>query len=81
MIRIIGNDDLTVFYECDCGVKGKCMIKPLSEGTIIADVRCPICFKVARVKMTQRDESDKISWGCVIENEVTEYELREELYD
>lgn len=81
MIRITGNDDLTVFYECDCGVKGKCMIKPMSEGTIIADIRCPICFKVERVKMTRKDSADKLSWGYVIDNEVTEYELREDLDD
>jgi hypothetical protein len=81
MLRITGNDGLTVFYECDCGVKGKCMIKPLNEGTIIADVRCPICLKVERVKMTQEDSSNKMSWGYVIDNEVTEYEIREDLDD
>jgi len=79
MIKITGNKGLTIFYECSCGVKGKCMIKPLSEGTIIADVRCPICLAAERVKMTQDDSSDKMSWGCVIDNEITEYELREEL--
>lgn len=79
MIKITGNDGLTVFYSCDCGVKGKCMIKPLNEGTIIADIRCPICWAVERVKMVQEDSPDKLSWGYVIDNEVTEYEILEDL--
>jgi hypothetical protein len=82
MVKVTGNDGLTVFYECDCGVKGQCMIKPLSdEGIIITDIKCPICLATERVKMAQDSETDKMSWGCVIYNEVTDYELREELDD
>jgi len=81
MVKVTGNDGLTVFYECDCGVKGKCMIKPLSEeGIMITDITCPICLTKERIKMTQ-DDSDELSWGCVIYNEVTDYEIREELDD
>jgi len=29
MIEIIGNKGCTVHYKCSCGVRGKCMIKPL----------------------------------------------------
>lgn len=86
MIEIIGNKGYTVFYRCDCGVGGRCMIKPLSkEGTIITNITCPICNKTEKVKLIQyendREEAkDKaFSWACVIYNEVTEYELKEDL--
>ena len=86
MIQIIGNNDCTVHYRCDCGVGGKCMIKPLSKaGTIITTISCPICNAHERVKLVQyeqdREEADdgKFTWAIVTYNEVTEYELREEL--
>lgn len=82
MIKVTGNEGLTVFYECDCGVSGRCMIKPLSEnGIIITDIRCPICLEGERIKMAQKDSSDELSWGCVIYNEITDYEIKEDLDD
>lgn len=66
-------------YACDCGVKGRCMIKPMSEeGTIVLDIRCPICSCAQRVKITQT-ESDELAWACILYNEITDYDLREEL--
>lgn len=86
MIEIIGNKDYTVFYKCDCGVGGKCMIKPLSsEGVIITTITCPICRTNERVRLMQyeknREEVDstKFAWAVVTYNEVTDYELRDEL--
>lgn len=84
MIEIIGNKNYTVFYKCDCGVAGRCMVKPLSEeGTIITNITCPVCGVVERVKLEQREEeegdSTKFSWAVVIYNEVTDYELKEDL--
>lgn len=82
MIEIIGNRDYVVFYRCDCGVSGKCMIKPLSEeGTIITTVTCPICRTNEKVKLKQTEEVDntKFSWAVVTYNEITDYELKEEL--
>ena len=58
MIKVIGNKGSTVYYECECGVKGKCMLKPLSEDkAMITDIRCPICLAVERIKL-QPSESD-----------------------
>ena len=62
------------------------MIKPLSEqGTLITNITCPICGATERVRLVRyeknREEVDdqSFSWACVIYNEVTEYELREDL--
>jgi len=87
MIEIIGNKGCTVHYRCDCGVKGRCMIKPLaSEGMVIVNIKCPLCYSTERVKLVQYEEdkekamtTKKITWACVLFNEVTDYELLEDL--
>lgn len=82
MLKVLGNKNFVVFYECDCGIKGKCIIKPLSkEGAIIVDIRCPLCSAKERIKLLRegQDENGDFSWACVLYNEVTDYELREDL--
>ncbi len=87
MIEIIGNNGCTVHYRCSCGVKGKCMIKPLeAEGMVIVNITCPLCYNTERVKLVQYEEdkeeamnTKKISWACVLYNEITDYELKEDL--
>ena len=82
MIEILGNKDYTVFYRCDCGVGGRCMVKPLSkDGIIITNITCPVCRTTERVKLVHDKEADNntFSWACVVYNEVTDYELQEDL--
>ncbi len=85
MIEIIGNKGLTVHYKCSCGVQGRCMIKPLeSKGIMITNITCPLCLVTERVKLVQYEEDkeeamSKISWAYVLHNEVTEYELKDDL--
>jgi hypothetical protein len=81
MIEILGNIEYTVYYKCDCGVAGRCMIKPLSkEGTIITNITCPVCRATERIKLNQSEkDTNKFAWACVIYNEVTDYELKEDL--
>ena len=63
------------------------MIKPLeAEGMVIANITCPLCYATERVKLVQYEEdkeeamnTKKISWACVLFNEITEYELKENL--
>ena len=86
MIEIIGNKDYTVYYKCDCGVAGQCIVKPLSEeGIIITNITCPVCRVVEHVKLEQREkeevDSNKFSWAVVVYNEITDYELKENLDD
>ena len=84
MIKILGHKDDTIYYKCDCGVKGQCMVKPLSyKKAIIVDIKCPICMATERIKLQASEDvnSNELSWACVIYNEVTDYELREDLYD
>ncbi len=81
MIKILENKGNDIIYECDCGVKGKCMIKPLEDsGTIVVDVRCPICLDVERVVLAQyKEEEDTdnldMSWSAILSNEIIEYYL------
>jgi hypothetical protein len=86
MIKILGNENYTVYYKCDCGVAGKCIIKPLcKEGTIITTIDCPVCGETERIRLTQADDKkeikDSFSWACVVYNEITDYELKENLDD
>jgi hypothetical protein len=63
------------------------MIKPVeSEGLVIANITCPLCNCTERVKLIQYEgdkeealSKHKITWACVLYNEVTDYELREDL--
>ncbi len=79
MIKILENKDSDIIYECDCCVKGKCMLKTLADsGTIIVDVRCPVCLDVERVVLEQYKEDDTrdgsdISWSIILSNEIIEY--------
>ena len=90
MIKILGNKQNVIIYECSCGVKGKCMVKPQKdESTIVVDVRCPVCLSVERVVLMQYksdEEKSKIkknlndvdlSWSSV-SNEVVEFLSKEE---
>jgi len=91
MITILRNENNNIIYECDCGVKGKCMIKPLdNDAAIVVDVRCPICLEVKRVVLTQYgseenkkeiiDNLDKgdLSWSLIISNDIIEYALKKD---
>lgn len=91
MVKILKNEKNVVLYECSCGVKGKCMVKPLEgEAAIVVDVRCPVCLSTERVVIVQY-ESEKerykimenlndvdLSWSTIISNEVVEYLSKEE---
>lgn len=54
MIKIIKNDKNIIHYECECGTKGMCTIKPAaSDAAIVFDVRCPSCFETERMTLVQ----------------------------
>jgi len=91
MVKILKNEDNVITYECDCGVKGKCMVKPLeTDAAIVVDVRCPLCLDVERVvivQYTSDEEGQKIkkdlnnaqlSWSPVISNKITDYLIKKE---
>jgi hypothetical protein len=76
MITIKGTGENTVFYTCSCGIKGQCLIKPLSSGPCIVNIKCPICSAATQVTLTSEDDFGKdISWACVLRNEILEYKL------
>lgn len=79
MIIIEGNEDNSIKYSCDCGIKGECIIKPQPNNTtIIVDVVCPHCGDSERVKLIQynseeikkdllKDDVD-LTWSAILEN-------------
>jgi hypothetical protein len=95
MVKILKNEGNIILYECDCGVKGKCMVKPVEEdAAIVVDVKCPLCLDVKRVVLTQyaSDENGQklknslneapLSWSPVISNKITDYFIKkDEDYD
>lgn len=54
MIHVIENKENTVFYECDCGTKGFCMIKPQEkDAAIVINVECPNCEAIECIVLLQ----------------------------
>jgi hypothetical protein len=91
MVKILKNEGNVIIYECDCGVRGKCMVKPLEkEAAIVVDVRCPVCFAVERTVLVQYESEEEkfkiknslndaeLSWSPILSNEITEYFLKKD---
>ena len=54
MIHVIGNEENIIHYECDCGMKGFCNVKPHhTDAAIMIDVTCPNCKMVERLILLQ----------------------------
>jgi hypothetical protein len=76
MITIKGTGENTVFYKCNCGIEGQCLVKPLSNGPCVVNIKCPICSATTQVTLTNDSESAKdMSWACVVKNEILKYKL------
>lgn len=85
MIKATGNEENKIYYECDCGTKGYCLIKPQEEdAAIVIDIQCPNCSQIERMVLLQYssdenkerllerlDEAD-LSWTSVLETEVVD---------
>ena len=85
MIKVIENEGNLIYYECDCGVKGRCMVKPLKdEGTIVVNLKCAMCGELSRVVLLQykadghksdlldHTGENELSWSLVLSNEIIE---------
>ena len=85
MIKVIKNEGNLVYYKCDCGVNGRCMIKPLKgEGTIVVNIKCAMCNELDRVVLLQyKSEEEKtrlmknineseLSWSLILSNEIVD---------
>jgi len=54
MIKVIKSDKNIIHYECECGTKGMCTIKPAKkDAAIVFDVRCPVCLETERMTLVQ----------------------------
>lgn len=83
MIEVTKNEENKIYYKCDCGTRGFCLIKPQEEdAAIVVDIQCPDCSHIERMVLLQYsseanrkrlleklDEVD-LSWTSVLETEV-----------
>lgn len=54
MIKVNKKVSNKIYYECDCGTKGMCTMKPAEEdAAIVIDLRCPFCFEAERITLLQ----------------------------
>jgi len=87
MVNVFKNAGNTIYYKCDCGTVGRCMIKPLNKGaTIVVDICCAVCSSTERVTLLQyssNKEKEKLledlneaelSWTLILSNEVVKEE-------
>jgi hypothetical protein len=83
MIEILKNEGDTIYYKCSCGVRGKCMIKPLKEvGAIIVNIKCAMCNELdsvillrykseeERVSLMENINEGDFSWSLVLLNQI-----------
>jgi hypothetical protein len=76
MIEIKGTKGNAILYSCGCGIEGRCLVKPLSNGPCVVNIKCPLCNAMTQVKLTQSEVMDKeLSWACILKNEVVEYKI------
>jgi hypothetical protein len=88
MVRITKNDGNTIYYECDCGAKGQCMIKPLGKNSaLVMYLPCALCSQMEKVVLIQYEtdeEKEKIlnnlnetelSWTLILSNEVNTHDV------
>ena len=83
MIKIKENKGNTIHYNCDCGTKGRCMIKPLKkDSTLVINLECPMCREIERIVLVQYSDTEskdkllnnlndeEMSWAIILSNEV-----------
>lgn len=61
----------TLSYTCECGVVGKCMFIPVEKNTpLVIDLKCPMCDNAERLRIKTSENSDKLSWAIVVDNDI-----------
>ena len=75
MIEIEGSKGNIIYYSCECGAKGRCMIKPLGHGdAILVDVTCAICDSSQRVTLVEEgdimSDNSSMAWSLVLTNDI-----------
>jgi hypothetical protein len=61
----------TLSYTCGCGAIGKCMFIPVEKNTpLVIDLKCPMCGNAERLRIKTADNSDKLSWAIVVDNDI-----------
>lgn len=59
-INILKHEQNSLLYECSCGAKGQCVIKPTSQenAAIVVDIKCPKCFVTERLTLLQYNSEE-----------------------
>ena len=73
MLKVTSINAEAIVYRCDCGAKGKCHIKPMSNDTAV-NLECALCGETQVVFLTIHDREDLnnvfLSWSPILTNEV-----------
>ena len=78
MLKITEIKGNTIYYDCDCGTKGRCLIRPLGEGsTFVLDLSCASCSAIERMVLVQElnddaapSTNDNMAWSLILTNDV-----------
>lgn len=58
-------------YECECGAVGKCMFVPVTgEGSLVMDLRCPMCDECERLCIKIGTDVDSLRWAIILDNDL-----------
>jgi len=75
MLEIEEIKDNVIKYECECGIKGKCMIRPMADDkTVVFDLTCVGCGETKRLTITQGESNRTgvLTWALTVLNEKEE---------
>ena len=75
MLEIIKTEGNDIYYRCDCGAVGKCMIRPVDDSpTLVVNVMCAICSQSDMITLAQdgieKTSVTDMSWAYIISNEI-----------
>lgn len=75
MIDVESKKGNVIYYSCECGAKGRCIIKPLGNGdTLLVDVKCAICDSSERVTLVKEgfivSDTSSMTWSLVLTNDI-----------
>ena len=82
MLTILSSENNDIYYKCDCGTRGKCMVKPLGLGTtVVVDLHCASCTSTERVVLVKDKNGDgktsdsSLCWALVLSNEAVNVKI------